>query len=227
MNKKKLKNSNLFKDTDIIIIGNKTKLSGLLIKKLNHLIQSQNNNSHINDYLNSNEFLRKNNELKSDSFLYQKAILFLCVTGGVRTKSHNNKRTLEGLKDDFELINYLNKLWENIHIVYISSVLGLQSSKKNPEYSYCKNIAGEQLSKLSTECDKIKKMSIIYPGRLVDNYIKFFFTGSFTYSRLVQLLIEITTKNKSQNNFLVGLDALIFIAIKRPTLLKELSLRIL
>ena len=217
----------IFEDTDIIVIGNKTRLSKLLIKKLNYLIQIENSNTYMNDYLNSNEFLRKNSDVKSNSFLYQKVILFLCATGGVRTQSHNNKRTLEGLTNDCELIKYLNKFWENIHIVYISSVLGLQSSKRTPEYSYYKNLAGEKLSKLALKRDKIKKLSIIYPGRLIKNYINFFVTGSFTYSRLVQLLVEIITKNKSRNHFLVGLDAFIFIAIKRPTLLKELSLRIL
>ena len=227
MNRKNTITLKLLEDTDIIVIGNKTRLCNLLLKELNYLIKSQKTNTCLNDYSNSHEFLRKNNEAKSNSFLYQKAILLLCVTGGVRTKSHNNKRTSEGLKDDFELINYLNKFWENIHIIYISSVLGLQSSKRNPQYSYWKNFAGQKLSKLLLENNKIKKLSIIYPGRLINNYIKFFVTGSFTYSRLVKLLIEIITKNKSKNHFLVGLDAFIFIAIKRPTLLKELSLRIL
>ena len=59
MNTQQFTNPKIFEDTDIIIIGNKTRLCKLLIKKLNYLIQIENSNTYMNDYLDSNEFLRK------------------------------------------------------------------------------------------------------------------------------------------------------------------------
>ena len=218
-------NKNLFKHSDIICLGSKTRLCKNLFNQLNKNCQNYKGDRSIfiNNYVDANDFFLKNKS-SCQKFKYDKALLFLCATGGVQALNHNNMRSSKCLDEDLELIRYFNKNWNEVSIVYVSSVLGLCNSKKNRIYSLSKMEAENKLSLLISECCKIKNFSVLYPGRIIEKWFRYFISGSISYSRLAQIMVNINKNKKYKNYFLIGLDALIFAIIKRPSILKELSI---
>ena len=154
-------------------------------------------------------------------------IVIFCATGGVRTENHNTHRVKSSLEYDLTLLRHLVNYSKDIHILYISSVLGLINSKKNSDYSFCKREAELEFKKLFQDFNNIRKLSIIYPGRLKCNWFDFFLSGSITYKRLVKIIIKIISTGFHFNYYLIGIDAFIFVLINRPRILKNLSFRIM
>ena len=212
---------------NIICLGNKTKLGFLLIKSLRQISFKKNINLCIYEYYDSKEFFSVNNLPIEENISKDKLTVIFCATGGVRTDNHNNDRVLSSLKYDLNLLRHLGKYAEEIHIIYISSVLGLINSKKNPDYSLSKKMAEIEFKKVLNIYKNIRGLSIIYPGRLINNWLYFFISGSITYKRLVDFLIKILFNKIKFNFYLIGMDAFIFLLIKRPRVLKDLSLRII
>ncbi len=211
----------------IICLGNKTKLGSLLIKSLKQIVDKKKLNICINEYYDSKEFFIKNTLSIQGKISTEKLVVIFCATGGVRTKNHNPSRVKSSLKHDLSLLRHLVKYSEDIHIVYISSVLGLINSKKNTDYSLSKRNAEIELNKVFVDSENIRKLSIIYPGRLINNWLIFFISGSITYKRLVKNIIKIISTKVYFNYYLIGIDAFIFLLIKRPRILKDLSLKIM
>ena len=161
--------SNFKSYKNIICIGNKTKLGSLMVESLRKLEYKNHLNLNIIDFYDSRTFFSKNLEIK-EKISKENIIVFLFTTGGVRTQNHNNERVTKSLEDDLILLNYLNKYCKKVHIVYISSVLGLINTKKNKDYSWSKRKAEIELKQLFNNCENIKKLSIVYPGRLIKNW---------------------------------------------------------
>jgi len=221
-------NNNKFNDCKkIICLGNKTKLGFLLIKTLREIVCKKKINLCINEYYDSKEFFSKNNLSIKENISNEKVIVVFCATGGVRTENHSTDKAKSSLKYDLSLLRHLIKYSDEIQVIYISSVLGLINSKKNIDYSFSKRMAEIELKKVLVDYENIRGLSIIYPGRLINNWLKFFISGSITYKRLVEIIIKVISKKVNLNYCLTGLDAFIFLLIKRPRLLKDLSLRII
>ena len=212
---------------NIICLGNKTKLGFLLIKTLKQIVIKENLNICVKDYYDSQEFLNKNNLSIQRNIFQEKFIVIFCASGGVRTENHNPDKVKISMQNDLNLLRELVKYSKGIHIVYISSVLGLISSTRNNNYSFSKKKAELEFNKIFLDYENILKLSIIYPGRLRNNWLSFFISGSITYGRLVKIILEIIFKKVNLNYFLIGLDAFIFLLIKRPRILKDLSLKIM
>ena len=212
---------------NIICIGNKTKLGSLLIKSLKKKVNKKKLINFIFEYYDSKEFLSKEDSFFKENISEKKLIVIFCATGGVRTEKHNSSRVKSSLEYDLTLLRQLVNYSKDIHILYISSVLGLINSKKNSDYSFCKREAELEFKKLFQDFNNIRKLSIIYPGRLKSNWFNFFLSGSITYKRLVKIIIKIISKGFHCNYYLTGIDAFIFVLIKRPRILKNLSLRII
>lgn len=227
MNLLNSKNSIFDEYKNIICIGNKTELGITLIKILKKNLYKPKLDVCINEYYDSKQFLNKNNLSIKEKISEEKIIVFFFATGGVRTINHSTKRALKSLKDDLSLLKYLNKYYKGIKIVYVSSVLGLIISKKNTDYSLCKKKAELDLTKISSSYQNITNLYIIYPGRLINNWIKFFVSGSITYNCLANLIIRIISKKDPYYYCLAGLDAILFVLIKRPIFLKDMSFRIM
>ena len=153
--------------------------------------------------------------------------MIFCASGGVRTENHNPDKVTISMQNDLNLLRELVQYSKGIHIVYISSVLGLINSTRNTDYSFSKKKAELEFNKLFVDYENIFNLSIIYPGRLINNWLSFFISGSTTYKNLVKFIIKIISTKVDLNNYLIGLDAFIFLLIKRPRILKDLSFKII
>lgn len=209
-------------DFDIIILGSKTRLSNCLVEVLKRN-KLKNKTYSLNTFINSLDIKVDLKKIKTSN----KLVLFLLVSGGVRTKNHSGKNALNQLNHDIELCEKLNKRWEHIHIIFISSVLALSKPNKNSNYAFCKIKAEYIVRNKIMTLNNINSLSIIYPGRLSDSFLKNFFLLTTSYKRLSEFLFIITLNHQISKSYLIGLDAIVLAIIKCPIVLKDLSLRIL
>ena len=133
-------NKDLYEDSDVICLGSKTRLCNNLFIQLKKNIRKCDFPVNIKIYIDSKDFFLNNKNSYKD-FRFKKAIIFLCASGGVQAINHNNNRALKSLDEDLQLIKYFNQNWNEVYIVFVSSVLGICSSKKNIIYSSSKMVA--------------------------------------------------------------------------------------
>ena len=187
--------------SDVICLGSKTRLCNNLFNQLKKNSSKCDFPVSIKNYIDSKDFLNNKNSYKD--FKFKKAIIFLCASGGVQAINHDNNRALKSLDEDLQLIKYFNQNWNEVYIVFVSSVLGICSSKKNIIYSSSKLVAEKKLSILVSECKRIKNFSVLYPGRIIDKWFRFFISGSITYSRLSDIIINFNRRKNFYNYFLI------------------------